>query len=276
VRTPITYYGGKQRLAGEIISMIPPHKLYCEPFLGGGAVFFNKAASKIEVLNDHNDSIVNFYLCVQNRFDELQLFVQNTLHSESMYYHAKDVWAGRVEATDVEKAWAVWMVTNGSFAGSMNGGWKWCNGTSGGHTGRYMAGKRNDFSEKLRKRLQDVQISCRDALRVIEERDTPETFFYLDPPYPGVWQGHYKGYSFHDLCDLLELLATIKGKFVLSNYWSQTLRYHILKHGWNHRKIEIDLRLTNLGSGGKGIQKRTEILVYNYDLEPTLFDSQQR
>lgn len=256
--------------------MIPPHKLYCEPFLGGGAVFFNKAASKIEVLNDHNDSIVNFYLCVQNRFDELQLFVQNTLHSESMYYHAKDVWAGRVEATDVEKAWAVWMVTNGSFAGSMNGGWKWCNGTSGGHTGRYMAGKRNDFSEKLRKRLQDVQISCRDALRVIEERDTPETFFYLDPPYPGVWQGHYKGYSFHDLCDLLELLATIKGKFVLSNYWSQTLRYHILKHGWNHRKIEIDLRLTNLGSGGKGIQKRTEILVYNYDLEPTLFDSQQR
>ena len=71
------------------------------------------------------------------------------------------------------------------------------------------------------------------------------------------------------------MLRNISGKFILSNYWSQTLRWHIAKYGWNHRKVEIDLRLTNLGPGGKGIQKRTEILVYNYDLEPTLFNSQQ-
>ncbi len=38
MRTPVTYYGGKQRLAKKIVSMFPPHKIYCEPFLGGGAV----------------------------------------------------------------------------------------------------------------------------------------------------------------------------------------------------------------------------------------------
>ena len=42
MKTPITYYGGKQRLCKQILSMMPPHKIYCEPYFGGGAVFFSK------------------------------------------------------------------------------------------------------------------------------------------------------------------------------------------------------------------------------------------
>lgn len=72
MRTPITYYGGKQRLAKTIVSMIPSHKIYCEPFFGGGAVFFQKPKAGIEVINDKNDMLINFYLCIQNRFEELQ------------------------------------------------------------------------------------------------------------------------------------------------------------------------------------------------------------
>jgi len=134
--------------------------------------------------------------------------------------------------------------------------------------------KRNEFSEQLHRRLEKVQISCRDALRVIQDRDGKDTLFYLDPPYPGSYQGHYGGYSHNDLFELLQLLTTIKGKFILSNYWCQTLRYHILKYGWRYREIEVSLRMTNLGRGesrDKGIQKRTEILVYNYDIEKDLF-----
>lgn len=274
MRTPITYYGGKQRLATDIISMIPSHKIYCEPFFGGGAVFFRKPKAGIEVINDHDDSLINFYSCVQNRFEELQEKINQTLHSETMYLHAKDIWNDRAEATDIEKAWAVWLITNGSFAGSMHGGWKWCNGTSGGHTGTFIKNKRSDFSEQLHIRLNDVQISCRDALRVVQDRDTAGTFFYLDPPYPGSYQQHYSGYTHKDLFELLQLLGTIKGKFILSNYWCQTLRYHIKKFGWNYREIEVSLRMTNLGRGkrpGKGIQSRTEILAYNYDIEKNLF-----
>lgn len=50
MRTSITYYGGKQRMADTIISMMPAHKLYCEPFFGGGAVFFRKPKAGIEKL----------------------------------------------------------------------------------------------------------------------------------------------------------------------------------------------------------------------------------
>lgn len=270
MRTPITYYGGKQHLASEIISMIPAHKFYCEPFFGGGAVFFQKPKSKIEVINDTNNMLINFYLCIQNRFEELSRLVHETLHSESLYYKAKDIWNGRVDATEIEKAWAVWVITNGSFAGSMYGGWKWCNGTSGSHSAIMIKNKREDFKKELHERLSETQISCRDALRVIKERDSEETFFYLDPPYPGHYQGHYCGYTHKDLDQLLQVLAGIKGKFILSNYWCQTLRWHIIKAAWNHKEIEVSLKVANLGNGH--LQKRKEILVFNYDIEKTLFD----
>lgn len=42
LRTPISYYGGKQRLISKILPLIPEHNLYCEPFLGGAAIFFAK------------------------------------------------------------------------------------------------------------------------------------------------------------------------------------------------------------------------------------------
>lgn len=101
--------------------MIPVHKIYCEPFLGGGAVFFAKPKSKIEVINDKRDDLINFYTCAQNNFNELQALIQGTLHSETMYRYAKDIWNGRTDADDIHKAWSIWMITNGSFAGSMHG-----------------------------------------------------------------------------------------------------------------------------------------------------------
>ncbi len=39
MKTPLTYYGGKQQLASKIVSLIPEHRIYCEPFIGGAAVF---------------------------------------------------------------------------------------------------------------------------------------------------------------------------------------------------------------------------------------------
>lgn len=42
MKTPISYYGGKQRLAPIIVARIPEHDIYVEPFFGGGAVFFTK------------------------------------------------------------------------------------------------------------------------------------------------------------------------------------------------------------------------------------------
>jgi DNA adenine methylase len=57
----LSYYGRKQRLVKTILGLIPPHRVYREPFLGGSTIFFAKEPSKIEVINDTNGEIISFY-----------------------------------------------------------------------------------------------------------------------------------------------------------------------------------------------------------------------
>ena len=266
MRTPITYYGGKQSMLDVILPKIPAHKIYVEPFFGGGAVFFAKTPSYLEVINDKNERLITFYEVMRDQFDELNEMITGTLHSEAMYYRAKDIYNGRISSTRLELAWSVWVVTNMSFSGSIHGGWKWCNGSSGSHTGRFINRKKFEFN-LLKKRLEGVQISSRDALRVITDRDTPDTFFYLDPPYPGSVQGHYNGYNMKEFFHLLELITTIKGKFLLSNFSNQTLNYFILKNNWSAIHREYIMKVANF----TGRRYKTEILISNYISEPNLF-----
>lgn len=54
MKTPISYYGGKQNMLKRILPLIPRHTQYVEPFFGGGAVFWAKPESEVEVVNDIN------------------------------------------------------------------------------------------------------------------------------------------------------------------------------------------------------------------------------
>lgn len=123
MKTPITYYGGKQQLADTIIGMMPPHKIYCEPFFGGGAVFFAKGASYLETINDKNNLLITFYQQCVNNFELLQKKIQTTLHSESDYNRAKRIYNRPKYRSKLDVAWAVWVVTNMSIMATPRGGW---------------------------------------------------------------------------------------------------------------------------------------------------------
>ena len=254
-----------------ILPMIPPHRIYCEPFFGGGAVFFAKGPSYLEAINDINDNLITFYKQVQTNFDALKERIKNTLHSETEWKKARKIWLG-ADCQDIDKAWAVWMLTNVSFSGSPDGGWKWCNGSGGSHSGRVMRNKRDSFTDALYERLKDVQISCRDALLCIEQRDTPETFFYLDPPYPGSEQKHYRGFSEDNLEELLHSLESLKGKFILSQFMTATLEKYIEKNRWNYKSVDMNMNVANFDRNGGGKRRKLEVLVYNFETEKSLFD----
>jgi len=273
MRTPITYYGGKQLLASTILGMMPSHRVYCEPFFGGGAVFFSKGKSAVEVINDIDNRIITFYEVCQDAvlFRQLQERVQHTLDSESLYLEADRIWRNpSLARSSVDIAWAVWLQCNMSYGGSPDGGWKWDNGTRGSHSGVAMDNYRNNFTSALHERLKYVQISCRDALKVIAQRDSEDTFFFLDPPYPGCVQKHYSGYTFADLEQLLQLLATIKGKFLLCNFSSPLLSRYIKDCGWQISVFDMALRVANKICGGR--KRKQEVMVYNYTIYPGLFD----
>lgn len=260
-KTPLVYYGGKQRIADWICSMMPKHRIYCEPFFGGGAVFFTKAPSFLEVINDKNECLVNFYLQIQNNFEELAAKIDTTLHSEAMYLRARQIYNGVIKVDNIEKAVATWLVFTQSRLASATAGWRYDNGTDGSHYGIVELHNRQNFCPWLQKRLSKVQISCRDAIRVIRDRDTEDTFFYLDPPYPGANQGHYGGYTFNDLENLLHCLQDIKGKFALSNYPSTLIDHYAQLMDWNI--YTMTMKKDSVMTRQKGA-KKVEILVTNY------------
>lgn len=271
MKTPITYYGGKQRMVDKILPLIPAHRIYCEPYFGGGAIFFAKGKSYCEVINDIDDRIITFYdVCQDSKlFAELQQRIQMTLSSEKLFLRADTIWRNTKKAKNkVELAWAVWLQCNMGFGGSPDGGWKWDNGTSGSHSGVRMDNYRKQFTYKIHERLKYVQISCRDALKVINQRDSKETFFFLDPPYPGCVQKHYSGFTFDHFRQLLDLLTVIKGKFILCNFPSEMLNEYIKKAGWFTEVFDMSSNVCNIRK--KGARKQ-EVIVYNYLIEPTLF-----
>jgi len=89
IKTPITYYGGKQKMLKYILPLIPKHSIYTEAFFGGGAVFWGKQPARVEFINDHNGEVINFYRVLKNNFAELKKEINATLHSEFQQKQAK-------------------------------------------------------------------------------------------------------------------------------------------------------------------------------------------
>ena len=67
----IPYYGGKYELSKILVPLIPHHERYIEVFAGGLSMFFRKTKAKWNVLNDIDSNIVNLYMCVIEKRDEL-------------------------------------------------------------------------------------------------------------------------------------------------------------------------------------------------------------
>ena len=220
-KTPVSYYGGKQNLSKRILSLIPDHNLYCEPFVGGAAVFFAKEPSPVEVINDLDGKVVNFYRVCKLHFSKLQKMIQSTPHSRKLHTEAQLILKDSTEKDVVKKAWAFWIQTNMSFSSRIFGGYAYERKTNG--VSKSILNKKNGFTKDICERLDLVDIECNDALTVIKSRDTKESFFYIDPPYFNSDMGHYKGYSEQDFIDLLNVLTKIKGKFLLSSYPSDIL-----------------------------------------------------
>ena len=261
LKTPISYYGGKQKLAARIVSLIPRHTLYCEPFIGGAAIFFAKRPSKVEVINDTNSELINFYRVVKEGFSGLEAEIRNSFHSRDLHRKAWIVYNNPDMFSDIKRAWAVWVLSSQSFSSKLNGSWGF--DVTSNTTTRKINTKRDGFTKVFATRLERCQLECADARYVIASRDTPESFFYCDPPYYNSDLGHYDGYSERDYEELLYLLSKIKGKFLLSSYPSPPLKRYTKQHGWQKWSVRQKVSVNAKGGDQK---TKTEMLVANYPI----------
>ena len=182
-RTVIKYPGAKWSIADWIVSVMPPHKSYLEPFFGSGAVFFTKRPSRIETINDLDGEIVNLFRVVRERADELARAVALTPYSREEYDRS---WNGADEAADqVEAARRTlvryWM-THGSCS-FYKSGWK---NDRAGREYAYAVQYWNRLPAWIAQaveRLKDAQIEQGPAVDVIRRFRSPEVLIYADPPY---------------------------------------------------------------------------------------------
>ncbi|MEZ0611919.1 DNA adenine methylase [Fibrella sp. WM1] len=258
---PVRYYGGKTRMLKHLLPLIPKHRTYVEAFVGGGSLYWSKEPSDFEVLNDTNRQVLDFYRAIKYDFKSLANLIDQTFHSRHQYNESKEVYNDE-EATTLDMAWAVWVQANQGFAGIMNHSWGYSRDAS---STLAVYNKKKRFIDAYQQRMKHTTIECRDALKVIEVFDSPNTFIYLDPPYVSSDQGHYGGYTEQDFRNLLDRCATMQGKFLLSSYPESILKEYRERYGWQTRDIEQTLAVTGKRTGPA--KKKVECLTWNYDLK---------
>ena len=207
---PLPYIGGKNRLATKIISLLPEHTTYVEPFAGGAQVLFHKPPSNVEVLNDLDFDIVNFFRVCQWHYEELIRYLRYCLASRRL--HELHVKSDPATLTDIQRAGRFFYLQKNSFGGLILKP-KFHYGII--QRSNYNPDRIPAIIEEAHRRLARVQIESMPYERILEKYDRPTTVFYMDPPY---WGRRLYRHNFteKDFMDLQTRLRQIRGKFLLS------------------------------------------------------------
>lgn len=257
MKTPITYYGGKQTMLKYILPLIPPHKIYTEAFCGGAAVLFAKRPADCEVVNDLNRALVNFYLVTKKHYAMLKAEIDATLHCRDQHAHALHISQYPEFFSPAQWAWAVWTLSKTAFASMQDG----CFGYNRmGTTALKVKNAADEFTEMICGRLRDVTIENDDALKIISRYDTDDAFHFVDPPYVNSDCGHYQGmFTNADMLALVELLEQVKGKFMLTMFPYKAIEDAATKNSWVIHRVE-----RTISASKDSRRKQEEWIVCNY------------
>lgn len=252
---PLSYLGGKNRIASTIISLIPEHTCYCEPFCGGAQVFFHKEPSGVELLNDLNEDVFNFLRVCKMHHEELLRYLDYCIVSRKWF----DLFERTPPEmfTDIQRAARFFylqkncyggLIVRRNFAASVQDG------------SNYNPKSLPKLIQRTHERLRNVQLECLPYQDILRKYDRPFTFFYLDPPY---FNRPYYKFNFEkkDYVDLAERLKKLKGKFLLS--LNDTPEAHRIFREFNIRMLEM-----TYSSQRKSGRKYQELLMSNYTLPP--------
>ena len=224
--SPIQWFGGKGLLASKIIQFFPLHEVYVEPFGGGASCLLAKPPSQIEVYNDLDSGLVNFWRVVRDpeKFEQLYRKIALTPYSRQEFSDCLATWEGTEDV--IERAFRWFIVARMSFSGAFGTGansWSHWVGMSrrsmAGAVSRYLSAI--DWLPEVHKRLMRVQIEHQDFRTILKRYNSPVTLFYLDPPYVHGTRGAQR-YDVElqdkDHEEMVDVCRQLKGKIVLSGY----------------------------------------------------------
>lgn len=256
-RPVLRWHGGKWLLSPWIIQHFPKHRVYVEPFGGAASVLMRKPRSYAEIYNDLDDEVVNLFRVLRSdRGAELVEALRLTPFAAAEFV---DAYAR--DGDDLERARRTIVKSFmgfGSNAIHRKSGFRSNNSRSGTTPARDWVNYPDSLAVVI-ERLRGVVILNRDAFKVMESHDGPDTLHYVDPPYLAETRDVGTDYA-HEMTDdqhgaLLAFLRTLKGHVVLSGYPHPS--YDEALQGWTRidRKALAD-----------GARERTEVLWVNFSL----------
>lgn len=219
INSPIRWIGGKSRLRKQIVALLPPHTCYVEPFAGAAWVLFAKPASNVEVLNDIDQELVNFFQVLKHKPAELINSFEWELVARAEFKRLANL--NPTELNDIQRAHRFYYIIMAGWGGELNYPRFQTSITDGGHGNRLIGAIKHlrQRLEPVHKRLSTVIIENLDWKSCIDRYDRTTTVMYIDPPYPGnkcnyahnmkEWQSHW---------ELAERLKATQCQWLLSSY----------------------------------------------------------
>lgn len=264
--SPFPWFGGKQRLCRRIADLLPQHLVYVEPFGGAAAVLLAKPRARLDVYNDVDQGLVNFFRVLRDRPDELTRLIELTPFSRTEFELCRDTW--RDVADELERARRWYVRVEQAFGGTpTTSGW------AGEFAGRRRASRAQTSLTRLERlprivaRLRTVQIEDIDWRRVLERYDGPDCVFYLDPPYPMSVrrpnrQAGNRSYA-HELTELdhvelVERVLELQADVLVSGY--DTPLYRPLEHAGFERFEYAALACSQNRGYSTDRRRRVEVL----------------
>ncbi len=271
----VKWAGGKRQLLPVITNYIPQKfERYFEPFLGGGAVFFNLVSQGRDskwFVSDLNSDLVLAYMTIRDRVKELvsslELHSTNYTKNPSSYYYKVRESSPKVQ---IEKVSRLVFLNKTCFNGlyRVNSKGKF-NVPLGKYANPNIVNKENLLAVSQTLQSKDISIKCQDFESALKNA-TSGDFVYLDPPYHPVSEtANFTSYTegnfgYQDQQRLYSKFKTLdrKGvKILLSN--SKSDEIIDLFNEFSDGIVEINAnRFINSVS-----QKRTghtELLIKNY------------
>ncbi len=248
LNAPLKWHGGKRYLAPWILAHMIRHVHYVEPFAGGLAVLLAKEFEGVsEVVNDSDGHLMNFWrvLASEKKFADFVRIVQATPFSQEVFLNAEAM--GDTDDS-VERAVHFFVRCRQSRQGLC----KDFATLSKNRTRRNMNEQVSSWLTaveglaEVHDRLKRVVMLNDDAVAIIRKEDSPNTLFYLDPPYLHETRVTTQDYSQemteHDHARLIAALSGIEGKFLLSGYPSALYDDAAALNGWYRVEREIDCK----------------------------------
>lgn len=262
VNSPFKWVGGKSRLRKYIIDLLPPHTCYVEPFCGAAWVLFGKKPSDVEVINDIDNNLVNFFRVVKEKPEELIASFEWELVARSEFERLATL--DPTELTDVQIAHRFYYLIMAGWGGELNYPRFQTSISDGGHGNRLIGALKTLRSriEPVHQRLKTVIIENLNWWECVDRYDRQGTVMYIDPPYPKnkvnyahnmrEWADHYH---------IVDRLSKAQCKWILSSY--DSLEVRDLFRNFTIAPIQAASGM-NIEKNGTGRVLNKEVLITNY------------